>query len=103
MVLARRHALHGEGHAVFRTSSPGKRRADAVHRRDDLVLSRRGRGSCLWLDLDDPSGARRTSDVGAEIYARVDGNIATTNPIESLLASVGLVVSLFFNNAHRWW
>lgn len=91
---------------VFLTSTAAKGTIDvsvSVVLSDDLVLSRRGRGSCLWLDLDDPSGARRTSDVGAEIYARVDGNIATTNPIESLLASVGLVVSLFFNNAHRWW
>ena len=90
---------------VFLTSTAAKGTIDvsvSVVLSDDLVLSRRGRGSCLWLDLDDPSGARRTSDVGAEIYARVDSDIATMNPIESLLASVGLIVSLLFDNAHRW-
>ena len=36
---------------------------------NDLVLSRRGRRCCFWLDLDNPGGARRSSGVGAEIYA----------------------------------
>ena len=69
---------------------------------DDLVLFLRRRGGCLWPDLDNPSSARGSSGVGAEIYARVDSDIATMNPIESLLASVGLIVSLLFDNAHRW-
>ena len=69
---------------------------------NDIVLPRRGRGGCLWLHLNNPGSARCLGGVGAAVDSRVDGNVATMNPIESLLASVGVVVGLLFDNAHRW-
>lgn len=69
--------------------------------RDNLVLLPRGRSSCLWFDFDNSSGARCMCDVGATRNASGDGELATIDPIESLLAAVGLVVSLLFDNAHR--
>jgi hypothetical protein len=57
---------------VFLTSTAAKGTIDvsvSVVLGDDLVLSRRARGGCLWLDLDNPGGARRSSGVGAQIYA----------------------------------
>lgn len=57
---------------VFLTSTAANVTVDvsvSVGLGDDLVLSRRGRGGLLWLDLNNPGSARGPSGVGAEIYA----------------------------------